>query len=199
MTIRTQFFGLIALVITCATPGLAQHGIPSPRSLTTHRGQIETSYDRVKDITVVRLRPMQVYGEPLASSNDAGGDEARFSASFTHPCRAPSAPPARVLISLISTTEDWKYTDFRKLTAIVDGKRLNLGALEGAPSFSVNVPANANSDDYVRQEIAISLPYQTFLRIAKGKEVRIRMGPREFKLGGAHLEALRDFASRMAP
>jgi hypothetical protein len=76
---------------------------------------------------------------------------------------------------------------------------LKLGSLEHTPSFSVNSPANSNSADYIRQEIAISLPYETFLRIAQGKKVQIRMGPREFKLGENHLEALRDLASRTVP
>jgi hypothetical protein len=157
--------------------------------------KIETSYDQVKDITTVRLNPMQVYGEPLASSNYTGGDEARFYASFTHSGRTLSAPPKRVLISLMSTSEKWKYTDFRKLTALVDGKRLKIGPLEHVPSFTVNASANSNSDDYILQEIAISLPYQMFLRIANGKKIQIRMGPREFKLEENHLAALRDLVN----
>ena len=105
--------------------------------------------------------------------------------------------PKTVLFSLISTSEDWKYTDFRKLTALIDGKRLNLGPLEHVPSFTVNASANANSDDYISQGIAISLTYKTFLRIANGKKVQIRMGPREFELEKNHLEALRDLATYM--
>jgi hypothetical protein len=109
------------------------------------------------------------------------------------------AQPKRILFSLTSTSLDWKYTDFRKLTALVDGKRLNLGPLEHVPSFTVNVSANANSDDFVRQGIAISLPYKTFLRIANGTKVQIRMGPREFELEKTHLEALRDLATWTLP
>jgi hypothetical protein len=153
----------------------------------------------MRDTTTVGLAPMQVYGEPLDSAKYTGGDEARFYASFTHPGQSPSAPPERVLISLISTSGDWKYTDFRKLTASVDGKRLKLGPLVRAPSFTVSAPSDSSVNDSTRQEIAISLPYGTFLRIAKGKKVRIRMGPREFRLEESHLEALRDLVSRMAP
>ena len=196
---HSRFILSFAVVITCATLGLAQDARPTLQRVFTHNGKIETSYDQVKDITTVRLNPMQVYGEPLASRNYVGGDEARFYASFTYSGRTLSAQPKRVLFSLISTSEDWKYTDFRKPTALVDGKRLELGPLEHVPSFTVNAPANSNSDDYIRQEIAISLPYQTFLQIAKGKKVQIRMGPREFKLEKNHLEALRDLASRIVP
>ena len=128
-----------------------------------------------------------------------GSDEARFNASFTYSGRTLRAQPKRVLLSLISTAEDWKYTDFRKLTALVDGQRLKLDPLEQVPSFTVNAPANSNSDDYISQEIAISMPYKTFLRIANGKQVQIRMGPREFGLGKNHLEALRDLATWMVP
>jgi hypothetical protein len=150
-------------------------------------------------MTTVRLIPMQVYGEPLASSTYMGGDEARFYASFTYSGRTLSAQPQRVLFSLISTSEDWKYTDFRKLTALVDGKRLELGPQEHLPSFTINPAANANFDDLISQRIAISLTYKTFLRIANGKKVQIRMGPREFVLEKNHLEALRYLATRMVP
>lgn len=198
MTICKRFFWLHAFVITCAFVGLAQ-GVSPPQSFSAHNWKIETSYDQAKDTTTVGLNPMQVYGEPLDSTNYRGNDEARFYASFTYPGRTLSAPPRRVLISLISTSEDWKYTDFRKLTALVDGKRLKLGPLERAPSFTISAPADSGANDSTHQEIAVSLPYETFLRLAGGKKVRIRMGPREFRLEENHLEALRDLGSRMAP
>lgn len=189
----------LAVVLTCAALGSAQGAGPAPPRLPAHDGKIETSYDEVKDATTVRLNPMQVYGEPLASSNYVGDDGARFYASFTYPGRTLSAPPKRVLITLISTSEDWKYAASLKLIAVVDGKRLKIGPLEYAPSFAVKAPADSTSADTVSQKIAISLPYKTFLRIANGKKVRIRMGPREFRLEENHLEALRDLAGRMAP
>jgi flagellar basal body-associated protein FliL len=194
-----RFVLSLAIVITCAMLGLAQNAATTQQRIFTHNGRIETSYDQVKEITTVQLSPMQVYGEPLASSDYIGGDQARFNASFTYSGRTLRAQPKRVLFSLISTSEDWKYTDFHKLTALVDGKRLQLGPLEHVPSFTVNAPANTNSDDYISQAIAISLPYKTFLRIANGKKVQIRMGPREFKLEKNHLEALRDLATWMVP
>jgi len=193
-----RFILSFAIVTTCATLGLAQASNP-PQRIFTHKGNIETSYDLVKEITTVRFNPMQVYGEPFVSSNYIGGDEARFNASFTYSGRTLRAEPKRVLFSLISTSEDWKYTDFRKLTALVDGRRLKLGPLEHVPSFTVNAPANANTGDYISQGIAVSLPYKTFLRIANGKKVQIRMGPREFGLEKNHLEALRSLATWMVP
>jgi hypothetical protein len=199
MTNHTRFIWLLAVVTTCATLGLAQDANTTPQRIFTHNGKIETSYDQAKETTTVRLIPMQVNGEPLASSNYVGSDEARFNASFTYSGRTLRAQPKRVLLSLISTSENWKYTDFRKLTALVDGKRLKLGPLEHVPSFTVNAPANSHFDDYISQEIALSLPYETFLRIANGQQVQIRMGPREFELGQNHLEALRDLATWMVP
>ena len=199
MTNHTRFIWLLAVVTTCATLALAQDASTALQRIFTHNGNIETSYDQVKEITTVRLSPMQVYGEPLPSAKYVGSDEARFNASFTYSGRTLRAQPKRVLFSLISTSQDWKYTDFRKLTALVDGKRLKLGPLEHVPAFTVNAPANSNSDDYISQEIAISLPYETFVRIANGKQVQIRMGPREFELEKSHLEALRDLATCMVP
>src|SRR6266511_2182855 len=194
-----RFVLTLAIVTTWATFGLPQDGNTTPQRIFTHDREIETSYDQVKEITTVRLNPMQVYGEPLASSNYIGGDEARFNASFTYPGRTLRAQPKRVLFSLVSTSEDWKYTDSRKLTALVDGKRLKLGPQEHVPSFTVNAFANANTGDYISQGIAVSLPYKTFLRIANGKKVQIRMGPREFGLEKNHLEALRSLATWMVP
>ena len=188
-----------AVVFTCAAFGFAQGAAPAAPHDSARAGRIETSYDEVKDATTVRLNPMQVYGEPPSSLKYAGRDGARLSASFTYPGRTLSAPPERVLITLISTSEDWKYKDSRKLTAVVDGERLKIGPLEYAPSFTVKAPADSNSGDSVSQEIAISLPRKTFLRIARGKKVRIRMGPRGFKLEENHLEALRTLAGLVDP
>jgi hypothetical protein len=189
----------LAIITACATFGLAQAVNTTPQGISTHNGRVEARYDQVTQITTVRLNPMQVYGEPLASSRYIGGDEASFNASFTYPGRTLRAQPKRVLFSLTSTSQDWKYTDFRKLTALVDGKRLNIGPLEHVPSFTVNASANANADDYISQGIAISLTYKTFQWIANGKKVQISMGPREFELGKNHLEALRDLATSMVP
>jgi hypothetical protein len=197
-----QLFTVMALAIPLAftsLPAIAQEDASATPQRVFADGKIETSYDRAKEITTVWLIPMQVYGEPLASANYVGCDGARFNASFTYSGRTLRAQPKRVLLSLISTSENWKYTDFRKLTALVDGKRLKLGPLEHVPSFTVNAPANSNFDDYISQEIALSLPYETFLRIANGQQVQIRMGPREFELGQNHLEALRDLATWMVP
>jgi len=196
---HVRFILTLAIVITSATFGLPQNVNTTPQRILKYSGEIETTYDQIKGITTVRLIPMQVYGEPHTSLKYIGGDEARFTASFTYLGQTLRAQPKTVLFSLISTSEDWKYSDFRKLTALVDGKRLNLGPLEHVPSFTVSASANPKSDDYISQWIAISLTYKTFVRIANGKKVKIRMGPREFKLEKNHHEALRNLATRMVP
>ena len=194
-----RFILIVAIVIACATLQFGQRANKAPQRIDAHTEKIETSYDRAKKITTVSLIPMQVYGEPVSSSYYVGSDQASFGASFTHLGRTLTTQPKRVLFSLTSTAQDWKYSDFRKLSALVDGQRLKLGAMEHVPSFTVSASANPNSDDYVSQAIAISVPYKTFLRIANAQSVHIRLGPREFELKKNHLEALRYFAARMVP
>jgi hypothetical protein len=197
MNHHLRFIMTLAIIGVCATLEVPQAAGAVLQSAPN--GKVETSYDQVKEITTVRLNPMQVYGEPLASSQYVGGDEASFDASFSYSGQTLRAPPKRILFSLTSTSQNWKYTDFPKLTALVDGKLLNLGPLEQLPSFSVNPSANTNSDDYISQGITVSLTYKTFLRIANGNKVQIRMGPRQFDLVGNHLEALRYLATLMVP
>jgi hypothetical protein len=187
------------MVTTGAALGAAHDANTTRQRVLTQNGKIESSYDQVKEMTTVVLNSMQLYGEPVASSSYIGGDEARFSASFTYSGRKLRAKPKRVLFSLISTSQDWKYTDFPTLSASVDGKRLKLGPLEHTPSFVVNASANADYDDYISQGTAVSLPHKTFLRIANGRKVQIRMGPREFELSENHLQALRELATLMIP
>jgi len=199
MTNHIRFVLSLTIVISWTTFGQGQYAEITPQGISTHNRKVETSYDQAKKITTVRLNPMQVYGEPLSSSHYIGGDEASLSASFTFSGRTLKVQPKRVLLTLTSTSQDWKYTDYRKLTALVDGKRLNLGPMEHLPLFKVHATANVNSDDYISQGIAISLPYKRFLQIANGKKVQMRVGPREFKLDRNHLEALRDLATLMLP
>ena len=164
-----------------------------------HNGKVDTSYDHVRGITTVRLDRIQVYGEPPTELQYVGGDKASFDASFSYSGRTLRAYPKRILFSFTSTSQNWKYTDFPKLTALVDGKPLNLRPSEYVPSFTVNASANTNSDDYISQGIAVSLSHKTFLRIANGRTVQIKMGPREFDLVENHLEALRNLVTRMVP
>lgn len=197
---KTHLHVILTLAITTGgTVALAGDGSEKGQWISNYKEKIEISYDDVKNITTVRLNSMQVYGEALASSLYIGGDEASFQASFNYSGRTLKAKPRGILISLTSTSEDWKYTDFRKLTALVDGKRFNLGPLEHVPAFTVNASESEKSDDYISQRIVIFLSYKSFLRIANGKRVQIKMGPREFELARNHFEALRDFAARMIP
>jgi len=54
-------------------------------------------------------------------------------------------------------------------------------------------------DRYYVETLAVSLPYDVFVKIANGKTVKMQAGRREFKLKEEHLEALRDIVSRMTP
>jgi len=51
----------------------------------------------------------------------------------------------------------------------------------------------------VNEALAVSVPYETFLKIANGTSVEMKLGVKEFKLKDEHLEGFRDLASRMVP
>lgn len=51
----------------------------------------------------------------------------------------------------------------------------------------------------VKEFLAASLTYNTFLKIANGKSVETKLGRKEFKLNDDHLEGFRDLAGRMMP
>ena len=110
--------------------------------------------------------------------------------TYSYPGQTP-APPSDVTIYFGSTPDVWSTSDDRQLIMIVDGERLNFGQVK---RLSTYFSAGVVADTY-----GVNVSLADFLKLANAKSVEMSLGGDESRLAPDHMEALKDFASRMRP
>ncbi len=191
MNLKRPSLVLVVLVLV-ATSVFTQSSVPKRKF--KHRGKIEIKYDKFKDQTTVSLKPYYVQGTAPTLDPTAGLE---IYAAFVYQGQTFSKRPDTVLFGIVSTSaRDFLYEQGRGLIALVDGERVDLGQMERIDA-SYKKKAIVIPDRYYVETLAVSVPYDAFLKLTNGKTVEMQAGRREFKLKDEHLEALRDIVSRM--
>ncbi|HEY0006375.1 MAG TPA: hypothetical protein VGB17_16455 [Pyrinomonadaceae bacterium] len=151
-----------------------------------HHKPIETKYDKFKDETRVRVKYLSVTNKKLGAID--------ISATYYYQGQTPSKPDS-ITLSFSSTSREWAFLNNRELAIIADGQRFLY-------DDAALVNARLNSGPYVEsvsERLSVPLPLADFLKIINSKSVQMKLGRFDFSLAQDHLEALRDFASRMNP
>ena len=193
-----------AFLVAFSVSAFAQAGAPAPtpNRKFKHRGKIKATYDKSADQTLVALFPYQIRA-------GRQGPAVRITAGFTYLGRRLTSPPDAVEFGILSVSRDgWKFDKSRELVAWADGERLELGRLEvvlarqhalRVPTFSGRDDPSSPGDIFHREDLAVAIPYDLFLRIAKAGKLVLQAGQEKLTLEDEHLEALRELASRMLP
>lgn len=142
--------------------------------------QIERRYDRFKDQTTVRLKSLLI--RQIARPRE----ELSLSVEATYKSEQPTRPKDVRLI-FESAAGRYLYYDKAEAHFIVDGKRIDAGA-----AGMMNALPSPN---LVKVTLALTLPFDTFVEIANGKGVELKLGPTELRLSEKDLASLRAFAS----
>jgi len=161
---------------------------PPPGKLKLkHKSRIAMRYDRFKDQTTVTVGPYF-----LSSGLDLVMTNSRFElmALFTFEGQKLQRSIERATIGFLSSSKDWKFLKDRSVFVLADGQRFDLGTAERDSDLRIG---------RVSEILAVSVPYETFAKIANSSKVEIRFGSKEIKLKDEHLEGFRDLASRMVP
>ena len=179
----------LLLIFLCST-AQAQTELP-PKGKYKHDKKIESSYDKFKDQTTVSVK----YLSPLPALSPVRLD---IVAAFLYPGKTVTKPSI-VALWFQSSSKNWQFLQQRQLLVIADGERIDLGEAERVDSKVNSSRAGRYSSGVsVSELVGKMVSLETFLKIAKAKSVEMRLGSVEFKLADDHLEALRDFASRMS-
>jgi len=179
---------LLILAFAFAVSILAQSVKPPPAKFKLkHKSRISSSYDKFKDQTIVRVGPYVLTG-----TMDYVMTSSQFfmMGAFTFEGQKLDNPVGNATIAFLSKSKDWKFLKDRSLYALADGERLDLGTAEHDSDVRLGG---------LSESLAVSVPYDTFVKIANGTNVEMKLGTKEFKLKDEHLEGFRDLASRMVP
>jgi hypothetical protein len=173
---------LIWLLITQTAPG----SIP-PRAIAQETvAKVETSYDAAKDLTTIKLAPVQI------SSEREKYVSLHMSPAFSFPGHQLAQPP--IIDFELQTVVRAKLlrTDLY-VVFMIDGKKVFLSSNRWAVKRPV--PGRV----WVGERLVFRMPYETFVRITKAAAVEIKFDAMTFSLGETQKQALRDFLSQMTP
>jgi hypothetical protein len=192
---RLRFLIVIFCVISCAccsqpqgssvvtpTPQITPtpENLPIPHGSFKHEFDVETKYDKFKDLTKISLS-CKVYDKgPFALYLDVSG---------TYPQKS-STPPETVKFGLVAFSGEEKYPKLRHLIVLADGQRLDLGELSH--------DMETIGKKFYFETMLTSAPFRTVLQIANAQDVEMQLNDVEFKMPRGSHEALRDFTSRFA-
>src|SRR5918998_535986 len=181
-----RFFTLCCVLATLAAGVCAQDGArPAAPQLSgepmplNHGGKIETAYDGFARETVVSLKRMSVTCE-------AGrGMESRFKnlcirlEAVLHCPGKQLEYVRRATVRLTFEAKDWdaRHTpNERDLSAVADGQTLRLGRMT---LLSQAVGEGWLAEDS-KETLEISVPYETFLKLARASHVELSVGKTTF-------------------
>ena len=141
--------------------------------------KVETIYDEAKDKTTVKLQPIQI-----AASEDKYVS-VTMSPSFSFSGRRASRPEI-VDFELRTVVRGRLRTDLY-VVFMIDGEKTFLSSNRWAVKRAVRGRL------WMGEHLVFRMPYETFVKITKAKNVEIKFDAVVFPLGESHLQALRDF------
>ncbi len=188
------------VLLCCALAALcggarAQDPKPTP---VKHGGKIETAYDGFAHETVVSLKRMVV------TCDDVRGLKGSFKGlcvSLRVSLHCPGRQleyVGRVTLSLTFESKDWDARHplgERGLSAVADGETLRLGRM--------TLASHAVSESWLAEDaketLELSIPYETFLKLARADRVEFSVGKTAFALRDKNVAALLDMSGRVKP
>jgi hypothetical protein len=176
MILLTTALGMLGVPVLAQT----QQG---PQIVSVTRpGKVATYYNAEKNSTTVVL-----------GFSDVGGASPcglYISANASHPGKTAASPNSvNFVILRITPEEKIKSAPLRDLTFTADGQVISLGLMETGSQQS--------NMDLRFETLQISLPYESFVRIANAKKVEGKLGPSNFMLTENNLRFIREFVGRM--
>lgn len=158
--------------------------------------KIETKFDGFNNETVVTLKKMNI------TCRGAKGMESTLKdicVSFVASLHCPGAQldyVSYVKLQLVFETKNWdrRHTpDERELVVVADGETLKLGKM----SLAKHAVETSQFIDVMREVLEVSVPYQTFKKIAQSQTVEMKVGKTMFELQEKNVLALRDLNNRV--
>ena len=165
-------------VALCLLFAIAAGNLPAVRAQETH-GPLKVEYNSQKDLTQITLDPFVLTSRKL--------EELRLGAVTGYPGKTKSQPKEVALIFLsLSPLESNKYEAARKLTITADGQRIVLGPIQYSKQ---------SQNGLFIESMTTGIPFESFLRVCRSKEVTIKLGFAEVTLSPKQITLLQAFAS----
>jgi hypothetical protein len=176
------FWTLLMLAALTATPIYCRQEGSSP---SPQPARIGTSYDSTKDQTTVKLSPVLISGD-LDKYHSL-----HMSPSFSFPGKERVTPEI-VDFELQTVVKERLKTDLY-VVFIIDGETVFLSSSR----WGIKRPIPGRV--WVGERLVFRMPYETFVKVTKAKDLSIKFDAVEFSVGETQKQALRELLSYMQP
>jgi hypothetical protein len=153
-----------------------------------HDGKIESKYDGFSHETTITLKKMRV------TCGRMKGNFKETCVSLVARLHCPGIQldyVRQASLQLIFQTDDWDQRhslNQRDLSVVADGETYRIGRM---------ALASLSTDTLMTETLEVTMPYATFLKIAKAEVVEMKVGPSQFELRQQNIVALRDMVNRV--
>jgi hypothetical protein len=173
-----KFASVILLLAAACHTALGQEASATP--------EVGTVYDRFKGETQVSASTvLERYKVPSGFSETY--ETIELVALFTYKGQNLTAAPSTVRLAFLTQSLNFRFANNRDFRAIVDGERIAFGDMEYKSS---------DMGMFKREVLWVETPARTFLQLAGGTTVEIRVGSKEIKLQPKDVATLRAVADK---
>ena len=145
-------------------------------------------YDATKDQTTVFVGPQMIKQE--SSYLRAGVESTALTVGFSHRGRTFAGHPPAVEFGILSeSTTGYLFNRERRLSFQIDGEAFEVGEMK-----LVNARFYQLMGSKWREDLAVAVPYELFLKLAQSQKAELKVGSQKFSLRQEHLEPLRELA-----
>jgi hypothetical protein len=109
-------------------------------------------------------------------------------AGFTHSGKHMTEQPTTVRLAFQSQAINWRFGEGAQLDAIVDDALIAFGPMDYSRKN-----LGAGHIEFLRLDV----PTRTFLKLARGKTIELRIGRKEMKLSEGHIAFLATLANQI--
>ena len=181
---------------TLVSNGAILRNASSLTRLLDYDAKIEAKYDGFNHETVVTLKKMSITcGRGKGIQSTLKDTCVSFVASLH--CPGVQLDYVRYAkLQLIFETKNWDRSHpfgERDLFVVADGEQLKLGAM----TLAEHGVAQSQLIDVMREVLEVSIPYQTFKKIAMAQTVEMKVGKTMFELQNNNVIALRELNNRV--
>jgi hypothetical protein len=166
--------------------------LPQEPPEVKHGGKIETRYDGFNYETVMRLKKMKVNCDGFKDKFK----DACVSIEVSLHCPGTQLNYVKhVTVQVVFANKDWVHLhppDQRDLSVVTDTETLRLGRMTPAAK-------RPGSWDTKEETLELTIPYQSFKKIALSQTLEIQVGRDSVELRKNNVAALKDLNSRVLP
>jgi hypothetical protein len=157
---------------------------PAPQDADVRSAGIETSYDRTKDITTVRLMPVQISGEKDRYQS------LHMSPSFSYPGRVYLKP--EIVDFELQTIVRGRLNSDLYVVFLIEGEKIFLSSNR----WGIKRPVPGRV--WMGERLVFRMPFATLLKLANARHAAVRLDGISFEFKDAHKRALKTFAESAA-